>query len=168
MLNMEKISPNLLELLNYRIQKEEESSRLYGAMSYWLEKNGFFGGAKLWHKYSHEEHEHADKVRKFMLDLDYLPRTVALEMPDNQFLGIVDLLNQTYEHELDITRQCMELADAAMSERNYMVYGIAQWFVTEQVEELAKVQAHLDRIEAFGSEGAALRLLDNEFAKLAK
>jgi ferritin len=62
----------------------------------------------------------------------------------------------------------MELADAAMNERNYMVYGLAQWLVTEQVEELAKVQAHLDRIEAFGSEGAALRLLDNEFAKLAK
>ena len=164
---MEMISPNLLELLNYRIKKEEESSRLYGSMSYWLEKNGYFGGAKLWHKYSHEEHEHADKVRKFMLDLDYLPRTLPLEMPDNTFLGIEDLLNQTFEHEQLITRECMELADAAMAERNYMVYGFAQGFVTEQVEELAKTQAHLDRLEAFGTDGAALRLLDEEFAKLA-
>lgn len=164
---MELISTSLINLLNTRIKEEEESSRLYGSMSYWLEKNGFFGAAKLWHEYSHEEHEHADKVRKFLLDLDYLPVTQSLEQPINNFLGLKDVLTQSYEHELKITKSCMELADAAMSERNYMVYGLAQWFVTEQVEELAKTKGHLDRYETFVKDNdlASMYLLDNEFNK---
>lgn len=165
---MEMISTSLLNMLNERIKLEEESSRLYGSMSYWFEKNGFFGGSKLWHKYSHEEHEHADKIRKFLLDLDYLPVTQSLDQPINNFIDLKDVLTQTYEHELILTKVYMELADAAMLERNYAVFGFAQEFVKEQVEELAKTQAHLDRYETFVKDGctSCMYLLDNEFATL--
>ena len=49
------IPEKIVTLLNYRINQEELSSRLYLAMSEWLEIAGFLGASKLWGSYSDEE-----------------------------------------------------------------------------------------------------------------
>ena len=42
----------LLKLLNYRINQEEYSSRIYYAMSVWLDNAGYTSAAQLWKAYS--------------------------------------------------------------------------------------------------------------------
>jgi ferritin len=41
-------------------------------------------------------------------------------------------------------------------------------FLQEQQEELEKVQTYLDKLNTFGEDKIALRLLDNEFAELVE
>ena len=48
----EFLSEAIVKLLNYRVEQEEYSSRLYLAMSTWLNDKGFAGGAKLFKQYS--------------------------------------------------------------------------------------------------------------------
>ena len=48
------ITESCVEYLNYRIQQEEYSSRIYMAMTMWLDEKGFKGAAALWRKYSDE------------------------------------------------------------------------------------------------------------------
>lgn len=159
---MAVISEKMIELLNYRIQQEEASSRLYLSMSLWLDINGFFGAAKTWKKYSEEEKNHADWSYKYLLDLNIKPTIPALEQPEADFKGLPDIIIRSYKHELEITRQCQEFAKEATEDSDFMTFGLAQKFLAEQVEELAKTNSLVDRLKAFGTDKIALRLLDNE------
>lgn len=165
---MEYLSEKMLGLLKTRIQNEEYSSRLYQAMSQFLDYNGYTGAAKLWKKYSDEEKVHASWVTSFLLDLDYLPPLPEAKEPPLEYGCLCDIIKKSYDHECQITNECKELAKAAMSEADFLTYGLAQKLVNEQVEELAKTQLWIDKLETFGEDKIAQRLLDNEMDELAQ
>ncbi len=159
---MQNISQKLIELLNYRIQQEEYSSRLYKAMSIWLNYKGYNGASKLFDKYSKEELVHAEWAYNYLLDLDVMPVIPAIEKPNNEFNGIVDIINKAYEHEQKVTNQCQELASNAIKEGDYMTLELAQMYLKEQTEELAKTNYWLNRLNVFGQSETSLFMLDNE------
>ena len=161
------LSDKTIGLLKFRIQKEEESSRLYKSMSNWLLYNGFIGASALYDKYAKEEYIHAEKAINYLSDLDIKPELSQLEQPQTDFKSLPDILQLSYQHELDITKQVSELAKASMEEGDMLTFGIAQWYVNEQVEEINKTTMLLDKLEAFGTDKIALRLLDNEIGELA-
>lgn len=156
------ISDKLVELLQFRINQEEQSSRIYRAMSEYLTYNGFIGAGKLWKKYSEEELKHAEWAYDLLSNLDILPIVDKITRPNLNFDGLCDVIQQSYEHEVLITQQCNELFVAAMGEGCGMVTQLALKYQAEQVEELGKMTKWLDRIDAFGDDKAVLRLLDNE------
>jgi len=165
---MEYLSEKMKTLLKFRIEQEELSSRLYQSMAQFLEFNGFEGAAKLWYKYSDEESTHAKLITQFMLDLDYLPPMPTIREPQLEFDGLEDIINKSYEHEVLVTNQCKDLAIQAFKENDLLTYGIAQRLVNEQVEELAKTTLWKDKIESFGSDKIALKLLDQEMGEAAQ
>jgi ferritin len=159
------ISKETTALLNYRIEQEEASSRLYQSMSVWLEYNGFSGAASLWKKYADEELVHAGFSYDYLLDLNIKPIVPQLEKPTGEFKNLPQIIALSLQHELDITEQCKELAQKVAAQGDYMTLNLAQKYLNEQVEELKKTQYWVDRLELFGSEGAALRLLDEEMGE---
>lgn len=162
---MAVISEKMIKMLNYRINQEEASSRLYLSMSVWLDINGYFGAAKKWKQYSDEEKSHADWSYKYLLDLNIKPTIPALAEPESDFIGLPDIIVKSYKHELEITRQCQQFAKEANNEGDFMTFGLAQKFLTEQVDELAKTNSLVDRLKAFGTDKIALRLLDTELGQ---
>ena len=153
-----------IEILNYRIWQEEESSRLYHAMSLWLNDHGYMGAAKQWEKDSQDEMKHAQFAKDFLLDMGIQPDLPQLELPKQKFTGLDQIIYESYDHELEVTRQCNELANYASTSGNHLLYQLALKYVQEQQEELGKLQTLIDNLEAFGSDKIALRLLDNELA----
>lgn len=162
---MINVSQNLIKLLNYRIEQEEFSSRLYKAMSIWLNYSGFLGAAKLWNTYSNEEMVHANWAYEYLLDMDELPVVPMIKQPQTNFTGLVDIIKRSYEHEQEVTRQCQEFATACFKDGDYMALELAQKYLKEQQEELSKTVTWLDRLEAFGESKECLRLLDNEMGE---
>ena len=160
------LSDNIISKLNYRIQQEEMSSRIYFGMANWLEFMGYTGAAKLWRKYS-EEKGHAKIVVDYLLDLNILPNISELEKPQTEFKSLEQIIALSYKHEVDITNQCKELASLSFKEGDFMTFNLAQKFVTEQVEELKKTQLWIDKLSLFGNDRIALRLLDNEMGETA-
>ena len=156
------ISKTIIKLLNYRIQQEEQSSRIYKAMSIWLNLNGYTGASKLWDSYSKEELDHADWAYKYLLDLNLLPVTPSQEEPELEFKGLPQIIALTMKHELEITNQCKDLAMQCLKENDIMTFGLAQKYVEEQIGEIAKAQLWIDKLNAFGEDKIALRLLDEE------
>jgi len=67
------LSDECLNHLNYRVQQEEYSGRIYLSMSLWLDNNGYVNGGKLWRKYSDEEMKHADLAREYLLAMGVQP-----------------------------------------------------------------------------------------------
>ena len=163
----EFLSEAMVKLLNYRVEQEEYSSRLYLAMSTWLDDKGFVGAAKLFKQYSDEETVHATKAKNMLLSNGIRPITPALQKPKQDFLSLPDVIISALEHEKEITRQCYDLTKMAHVEENYMVVELGLWYCKEQAEELNKVQYLMDRLEAFGEELIMLRELDEEMGSLA-
>jgi len=161
------LSTAMIKLLNYRIEQEEFSSRLYLSMSTWLNDTGYVGAAKLFKQYSDEELVHADKAKNMLLANGSRPITPALKQPQQEFKSLPNVINAALAHEKEITEQCYALTKAAFEEENYMVAELGLWYSKEQAEELNKVQNLLDRLQVFGEEPDMLRELDEEMGELA-
>lgn len=154
-----------IDILNYRIQQEEQSSRLYQSMSLWLNDNGFLGAAKSWLKDSEDEMTHAQWAKDFLLDMGVQPKLPALQEPQQTFTGLPDVIKKSYEHEIVVTQQCNDLAKHSIQYGNHLLYQLAIKYLHEQQEELGKLQNLLDRLNAFGENPDVLRLLDNELGQ---
>lgn len=159
------ISEKIIGLINNRIQQEELSSRLYLSMSNYLNYVGYSGASQLWKKYSDEERKHSEWAYNYLLDLDIKPMTHKLEEQKQEFTGLEQIIALSLKHELEITSQCQELAKEAMKENDFMTLELAQRYLKEQVEEIAKTTMWVNKLNLFGNDKIALRLLDNEMSE---
>lgn len=155
-------SKECIDILNFRIEQEEYSSRLYQAMSLWLNNNGYMGAAKVWQADADGEMVHAGWAKTFLLDMGVNPKTPALKEPPQVFGGLPDIIKQSFAHEVLVTKQCNDLASHAMKYANHLLYQLGIKYMQEQQEELGKVQTLVDKLEAFGEDKLAMRFLDNE------
>lgn len=153
-----------IEYLNYRIQQEEYSARIYLSMSMWLNNKGYSGAASLWKTYSDEEMKHADIARKYLLSFGIQPLTPRLDSPKQDFSGLPEIIQMSFEHEIEVSAQIKTMADHALEYGDHMLYELCLAYLKEQVEEHDKTQTWVDKLEAFGTDKIALRLLDNEMA----
>lgn len=155
-------SESVIKALNMRIEQEENSSRLYEAMSLWLNDKGYMGAAKKWKSDSEDEMGHAQWAKDYLLDMGVQPTLPTLVKPQQSFTGLCDIIRQSYDHEVMVTNQCNELAKEAMKNGDHLLYQLANKYMQEQQEEIGKLQTLLDKLEAFGEDKIAMRLLDNE------
>jgi ferritin len=161
------ITESCVEYLNYRIQQEEYSSRIYMSMTMWLDEKGFKGAAGLWRKYSDEELTHADIARKYLLSFGVQPLTPRLDQPQQDFPGsLPEIIQLSYEHEIEVSSQIKKMADHALGMKDHMLYELCLGYLKEQVEEHDKMQTWVDKLKTFGTDPLALRFLDNDMAEV--
>ena len=159
------ISNNIENLINYRISQEEYSSRLYLAMSKWLQNNGYDGASKLFKKWADEEMVHAGFSYSYLQDVNCIPKVQTVREPDKEFSGLKDIVNKAVEHEMKITEQCNELVKACHEENDYVTLNLALKYTNEQIEEIAKTTYWNDRLEEFGDSKSSLFAIDNEMGE---
>jgi ferritin len=113
-------------------------------MSLWLNDKGLLNTSKLYSTYSQEELKHAQWAKDFLLDYGLVPELKKLDAPDNEYSTLKDIFQATLDHELEITRQCNELATLALKESNHVLYSLASKYCAEQHEEVGKAITNLD------------------------
>jgi ferritin len=156
----------LVTLLNYRIQQEEESSRIYEQFALWLDDKGFKNFAALYYKYASEELAHAKFAKDHLLAFGIEPQLSPLSAPDLEFNSLKEILYLTLDHEQEITRQCNELAGVAMELNDFPTMTLGMKYCAEQVEELDKAQTFVDQIETFGDSKEAMLTLEHNVKDL--
>jgi ferritin len=159
------IEEGCIKYLNYRIQQEELSSRIYLSMSMWLNNQGYTGAASLWLKYSKEELVHADWSREYLLSMGVTPETPVLAAQPSSYIGLPEIIRMSYDHEIVVTKQIKDMASDAMRKNDHMLYELCLHYLKEQVEEHDKTQTWVDKLGIFGEDKIALRLLDNEMGE---
>jgi len=156
-----KLNKKIIDALNYRIQKEEESSRIYEQFALWLDNKGFKNFAALYYKYASEELGHAKFAKDHLLAYGVEPTLTKLAEPDYEFNSLKDILELTLEHEQEITRQCNELTKLAAGLDDFPTMTLGLKYCAEQVEELDKAQTFVDQIETFGDSKEAMLTLEH-------
>lgn len=138
------LNRSVVDALNYRIQQEEHSSRIYEQLSLWLNNKGYLNFSKLFKKYADEEMIHAGFAKSYLLDYGITPCLQSLPSPEMEIEGLLDVLEAAYDHELLVTKQCEDLATLALKESNHVLYQLAAKYCAEQQEEIGKVITNLD------------------------
>jgi ferritin len=158
-----KPNPKLIKLINYRINQEEYSSRVYHAMSVWLDNNAY-KSTSLWKTYSDEELKHAHKAYEFLLSFGIMPEIQVIDNVEVEYKDLADIIQKTFAHEMLISQQCESLYMAGIEEKNPMVMELGRWFVSEQIEELSKAQTLVDLLRTFGTDKIAQMLIDDRIS----
>lgn len=156
------ITQKAIDLLNYRIKEEETSSRLYEQLSLCLENLGYKNSPGIWKRYSEEEMEHARWSKEYLLSFGILPTLSNLESPYCNCQNLAEVIQETYKHEVMVTKQCNDLAEEAIKLKDHNLYSLAIRYCKEQIEEMNKVQDLMDKLETYGSDKLALVLLDKD------
>jgi ferritin len=161
----ELIPQEIVDLLNYRVNQEEHSSRIYYAMHEWLDGKGYFGAAKLIKRWSNEEMEHAGWARNFLESYDFLPEVKAIGSVTTEFISLTDVMQKAYRHEVDITMQCNDLATAIATANCWCAMPLAMKYMKEQTDELEKTSSWLDRLSLVGDDPRELMMIDREMGE---
>jgi ferritin len=162
------LSTKIESLINQQIQKELTNSLVYLAMSNWFNYNGWFGGSKLYKTYSDDEIIHRDKFIKYMLDMDSMPiiPSSTFDTIVNDFKDVKEILQKSYDREISTTDSIKSIKEVAFTEKDFVTADFLDWFLLEQIEELNKTQALLDRIDMMEKYNTPLYHLDKDMEEL--
>ncbi len=161
----EFISNESIELLNFRINKEEYASRLYHSMAIWLKANGYEGFAKFWSLWSKEELTHANWAVKYLLDLNVAPETKVIDPVKNNFESLKEVIYLTLTAEKEITKECNDLAVHCAEEKDFMLMVLAQKYTNEQREEINKITNIISQAKIYGCSTAMIMELDEKLGE---
>ena len=125
------------KLLQEQIRNEFTASQQYTAVAVWYDDQDLPQLAAHFYKQSLEERNHAMMMVKYLLDLDIRPQIPGVGEIVNDFKTALDPLELALQQEITVTKQIETLARTARDDGDYLGEQFMQWFLKEQVEEVA-------------------------------
>jgi ferritin len=144
------ISEKLNAAINEQIGNELENSNQYVAIACYFEGEGLSLLAKIYFTQAAEERDHAMRFVKFVLDAGGRVVVPAVPEPRNRFESAVEAAQLARDSEARTTRKIYDLVDLASGEKNHIATNFLQWFVSEQLEEMANAEKRLGVIRRAG------------------
>ena len=162
-------APAFVQQLNEQIGHEFAAHQQYIAIAAYYDAQTMPQMAALFYEQALEERDHAMMMVQYLLDADETPQIPALDAPRSAFADIVEPVAVALEQERRVTQQINALTLVAREAGDLASEQFMQWFIKEQVEEVAKMgdllavatrsQSDVDRLEEWvkregGAEGA--------------
>ncbi|MFB0535314.1 MAG: ferritin [Anaerolineae bacterium] len=159
------LSKTIQEAMNEQIKNELYSAYLYLSMSAYCEAANLTGCAHWMRVQAQEEVGHAMKFYEFIYERGGRVVLQAIDQPPVEFQSLLNVFEQTLEHEQKVTAMIHDLYALAVQEKDYASQAFLQWFVTEQVEEEDSATQILETLKMIGDKGHALLMLDRELGQ---
>lgn len=162
------LSEKMEKALNDQINAEIFSSYLYLSMAAYFESQNWMGFAAWMKIQSQEEYGHAMKFFKYVNDVAGKVTLDAIEKPKNDWKSPIAAFEEAQKHEFYITDRINKLVALANQEKDYAAGLFLNYFVTEQVEEVAAVNQIIHKFKLIGDNKSSLFFLDRELGMRAK
>ena len=131
------------KLINEQIGHEFSAFYQYIAVSTWCDTEALPEMSKYLALQAEEERAHAMKMVKFLGDTDREVIFPALNAPRSDFKSVEEVVQLTYDQEVKVTDQIKAIYDAAAENNDRVTQNFLQWFLEEQVEEVASMDTLL-------------------------
>ena len=141
------ISDKINAAFNTQIGQELGNSNQYVAIAAYFDGESLKGLAKLFYKQAEEERAHALKFVEFIIDAGGRVEIPPIAAVQNTFASAEAAAQLALDAENRTTVQINNLMALAIDEKNYAAQNFLQWFVNEQVEEVATATTNLDIIQ---------------------
>ncbi|WP_328993893.1 ferritin [Kribbella sp. NBC_01245] len=126
-----------VKLLQEQIRNEFLASQQYIAVAVWFDDQDLPQLASHFYKQALEERNHAMMMVQYLLDKDVRPTIPGISDVTNEFDNALAPLELALQQEITVTKQVETLARTARDEGDYVGEQFMQWFLKEQVEEVA-------------------------------
>lgn len=143
------------DALNAQLGRELEAHLQYLSVSSWFGSQGLPQLARVFGAQAAEEHEHAMRFLRYLQDAGSVA-IPAVAAPRASFESAEEAVALALAWEEDVTRHINALMDLAEAERDHATRVFLEWFVTEQVEELASMGELLQVVRRAGEGGLLL------------
>jgi bacterioferritin B len=140
-------SERFVEALNEQIGREFNAAHQYTAVAAWYDRETFPRLAKFFQDQAEEERSHAMKMVGYLRDTGSDLRLGEVASPRTSFSDHVEPIRLALEHERKVTVSISGLFEIARETNDYASESFMQWFVDEQVEEEATMEALLQVAE---------------------
>ncbi len=133
--------------LNEQIANEFAASQQYVAVAIYYDNETLPRLAGFFYAQAVEERNHALMMVQYLLDAGEEAIIPAVAGPRNRFADLVEPVAVALEQERKVTRQIEGLAAVAREHGDYQSEQFVQWFLKEQVEEVATMSDLLRTVE---------------------
>jgi ferritin len=159
------LKPKIQDALNEHLNEELFSAYLYMSMASYFEAKNLSGMAQWMKTQVQEELMHGVKFFDFVHDRGGQAILAQIAAPKSNWDSPINAFEEAYAHECHISSRINKLVDLAIAESDHALNTFLQWFVNEQVEEEATVEAIVDKLRMVGDNGVAMFMLDAELGK---
>lgn len=132
-------APKFVEQLREQIGHEFAAHQQYVAIAAYYESLTMPRMASLFYQQALEERDHAMMMVQYLLDADEKVEIPGVRAPNNTFSDVVEPVQVALDQEKSVTEQVNQLTKTARDEADYASDQFMQWFIKEQVEEVAKM-----------------------------
>jgi bacterioferritin B len=141
--------------LNTQIGLEFSAHLQYLAIAAYFDRRNLENLAEFFYGQAEEEKEHGLKILKHISYAGGVVHIPAIKTPHNDFNATQAALNLFLEQEEANTQRFLDLSKLALSEGDFSTFNFLQWFVTEQVEEMATANKLMALYEETGEDRIA-------------
>jgi ferritin len=147
------ISERMAAAINTQIGNEFGASLQYVSIAAHFGSENLPGLSAHFHKQAMEERNHAMRFVNFLVDAGGRVRIPAVPGPRSDFKTAEEAVKLSLEWELTVTKQINDLVDLAISDKDHLTRNFLQWFVNEQLEEVASMETLLSTVRRAGEGG---------------
>jgi bacterioferritin B len=133
--------------LNEHIPNEFAAHQAYLAAAIYYDDLTMPRMASFFYRQALEERNHAMMIVRYLIDTEAEVTIPGVTGPQNGFADIVEPVRLALEQERKVTEQFNALAAIARAENDFQGEQFLQWFLKEQVEEVALMHDLLDVVE---------------------
>lgn len=131
-------------LLQEQVRHEFSASQQYIALAVWFDGQDLPQLARHFYRQSLEERNHAMMIVQYLLDNDIHPAIPGVDDVRNDFSDAAEPVELALKQEKAVTDEIIKLAKVARDEEDYRGEQFMQWFLKEQVEEVAQMTTLLN------------------------
>ncbi len=143
-------SARFADALNGQIAYEFAASQQYIAIAVHYDSETLPQLAAHFYQQALEERNHAMMMVKYLLDSDQTVKIPAVAEPQSEFADAAAPVRLALDQEKRVSDQVAALTKLARDEGDYLSEQFMQWFLKEQVEEVASMNDLLKTIEHAG------------------
>jgi ferritin len=130
-------APQFTEQLNLQIGNELAAHNQYLAVAVHYDAETMPRMAAFFYEQALEERDHAMMMIQYLLDTDAEVLIPGVDAPVSKFADVVAPIKLALEQEKRVTDQINKLVTIAREENDFASEQFMQWFIKEQVEEVA-------------------------------
>lgn len=131
------MSARFNQAINTQIGNEFAAHQQYVACAVYYDGLTMPQTAQFFYDQANEERSHAMMMVQFILDTAGEVVIPGIAAPETTFDSIVDPVELALTQERQVTQQIFDLTKVAREENDYAAEQFLQWFIKEQVEEVA-------------------------------
>jgi ferritin len=150
------------KLLESQINNELQASYNYLGASIYYQLKGLNYFAKLFYEQSLEEHEHAMKIKNYLLDRDQFINLKNIGEAKTDFSNLLEPIEFALNSEKEVTKRISYIYDLSLQKKDYLTAQFLSWFLEEQVEEESQFKNLIDRIKTINDINLAFLILNEK------